>query len=173
MLGWKLSHSTLVPPITLPCWVNSFLESSPFPPVPQCPREEGRARDKPRKGQPFCLYSPLPRPALLLGDINYRYLVLLRIPSVLTTHPLPMEAVCMGKKNHSKEPRRGRRETCLCKSLPRGDRQTGAVGRTGGQACRRQGQPGSWGGVSGLLVSGRGRRPVAQGLDAALPGLIV
>lgn len=44
-----------------------------------------------------------------------------------------MEVVCMGKKNHSKEPRRGRRETGLCKSLQgeTGLQKAGEVGQLG------------------------------------------
>lgn len=57
MLGWKMSHSTLVPPPTLPCWVDSFLESTPFPQYHRVLRKKGTT-----------LLPILPHPTLLQGD---------------------------------------------------------------------------------------------------------
>lgn len=67
----------------------------------------------------------------------------------------------VGEKNHSKEPRRGRRETCLHKY------PTKVVGRAAAQPRRRQGQLGRLRWVPGLLLSGRGTRPEVLGLGSS------
>lgn len=66
----------------------------------------------------------LPHPTPLLGDktliIDIWYYS--EFQKSLSPHPLPTEAVSMrGWGNHSKEPRRGRRETCLHKSPAKGE----------------------------------------------------
>lgn len=164
-----MSDSTLVHPPTLPRW-GGLIPGQRSPQEPRALRKGlgGDVRNKQGKGAALLPVLPHLTPSCwVTKTFNYRYLVPLRIPSVLITSSLPPRTSFHGK-NHTKS-QGGEGENSHPRGFPakRGER------RVTGRAVTRPSSARQGAGWVGRGSEWRGTRPGFWCMGLALPALAV